>query len=73
MVGIELVKDKRTMEPFSWEEGVGVKVCKKVREKGVILRPLGNVIVLMPPLSITLKELGVLLDVTYSSIEEIVC
>jgi len=73
MVGIELIKDKRTMEPFSWEEGIGVKVCKKVREKGVILRPLGNVIVLMPPLSITLKELGVLLDVTYSSIEEIVC
>ncbi|MBU4333989.1 MAG: aminotransferase class III-fold pyridoxal phosphate-dependent enzyme, partial [Candidatus Omnitrophica bacterium] len=73
MVGIELVKDKKTRALFPWEEGIGVKVCKKVREKGVILRPLGSVIVLMPPLSITLKELKILLDATYSSIEEIVC
>lgn len=72
MVGIELVKDKKTMEPFDWEEAIGVKVCKSAREKGVILRPLGSVIVLMPPLSISLKELKFLLDVTYSSIKEIV-
>ena len=70
MVGIELVKDKNTMEPFLWEEKIGARVCKKAREKGVILRPLGSVIVLMPPLAISLKELEILLDVTYFSIKE---
>jgi len=71
MVGIELVRDRRTQEPFSWEEKIGVKVCQKVRERGVILRPLGNVIVLMPPLSISFKELNTLLDVTYWAIKEV--
>ncbi len=71
MVGIELVRDRQTKEPFVWEERIGVKVCQKVRERGVILRPLGNVIVLMPPLSITLDELEKLLEVTRWSIQEI--
>ena len=71
MVGIELVADRRTKMPFPWEERIGVRVCQKVRERGVILRPLGNVIVLMPPLSISLAELDELLDVTYWAIEQV--
>lgn len=71
MVGIELVKNKRTQEPYPWEEKVGVRVGQKVRERGVILRPLGNVIVLMPPLSISMEELEKLLDVTYWAIQEV--
>ncbi len=69
MVGIELVKDRRTKEPFPWEQKIGIKVCQKVRERGVILRPLGNVIVLMPPLAISIVELEKLLDVTYWAIK----
>ncbi len=68
MVGIELVRDKATKEPYGWEEKIGIKVCQKVREYGVILRPLGNVIVLMPPLSISKLELEQLLDVTHKAI-----
>ena len=64
MVGIELGL-------FSWEERIGAKVCQKVRERGVILRPLGNVIVLMPPLSITMEELKYLVDTVYWSIKEV--
>jgi adenosylmethionine-8-amino-7-oxononanoate aminotransferase len=71
MVGIELVKDRATKQPFPWEEKIGVKVCQKVRERGVILRPLGNVIVLMPPLAISVDELRTLLDVTYWAIDKI--
>ena len=71
MVGIELVKDKATKTPFPWEEKVGIKVCQKVRERGVLLRPLGNVIVLMPPLAISEKELKELLDATYWAIAEV--
>ncbi len=69
MAGIELVKDKQTKEPYAWEERMGIKVCQKAREYGVILRPLGNVIVLMPPLSITEEELKQLLEAAYKAIE----
>lgn len=52
MVGIELVEDKKTKAPYPPERIMGQKVCRKAREKGIWLRPLGNVIVLMPPLAI---------------------
>src|SRR3989338_4760536 len=71
MVGIELVRDKKSKEPFTWQERVGVKICQRIRERGVILRPLGNVIVLMPPLSITLAQLKELLNATYWAIEKV--
>ena len=71
MVGIELVKNKQTKKPYRWEERVGIKVCQQVRKYGVILRPLGNVIVLMPPLVITKKELKIILDAAYKSIQDI--
>ncbi len=67
----ELIKNRRTEEPFPWEEKVGIRACQKARERGVILRPLGNVIVLLPPLSISIAELKKLLDVTYWAIGEV--
>jgi adenosylmethionine-8-amino-7-oxononanoate aminotransferase len=71
MVGIELVKDKELKTPYAWEDQIGVQVCRRVRERGVILRPLGNVIVLMPPLSIKKPEMEHLLETTYWAIEEV--
>lgn len=70
MVGIELVKDKKAKVAYEWDEKAGIRVCDAAKRKGVILRPLGNVIVLMPPLSITKKELKKLLKITYLSIKE---
>ena len=51
MWGIELVQDKATRRPFDPRRRVGAEVCQRVRRHGVILRPLGDVIVLMPPLA----------------------
>ncbi|MEK7309342.1 MAG: adenosylmethionine--8-amino-7-oxononanoate transaminase [Planctomycetota bacterium] len=68
MAGIELVKERGTKEPFPGEARMGHQVILEARKQGVMLRPLGDVIVLMPPLSITVKELKLLLDVTYQSI-----
>ena len=65
------MKDKNSKKAYAWQEKVGIQVCEKVREKGVILRPLGNVIVLMPPLSISIVELKKLLDVTHWAIKEV--
>lgn len=71
MAGIELVKVKAAKEPYGWEEKIGIKVCQKAREYGVILRPLGNVIVLMPPLAISKAQLGRLLDAAFQAIDTI--
>jgi len=57
MVGIELVKDKKTKEGFSWKDDVGRRVSRKILEKGVFTRPLGPVLVIMPPLAISEDEI----------------
>ncbi len=57
IAGIELVRDKATKEPYPWSEKRGIQVCDYARKEGVLLRPLGNVIVIMPPLAITLPQL----------------
>jgi len=68
MVGIELRRsDSR---PYSPEEAVGARVCRIVRRHGVILRPLGSVVVLMPPLSVTTDQIDRLVDATAAAITE---
>jgi adenosylmethionine-8-amino-7-oxononanoate aminotransferase len=66
--GIELVRDKKTKEPYAWEERVGVQVCLEAKKHGLFLRPLGNVIVIFPPLSISIEELTILMDGVEASI-----
>ncbi|OHB71962.1 MAG: adenosylmethionine--8-amino-7-oxononanoate transaminase, partial [Planctomycetes bacterium RBG_13_63_9] len=57
MAGIELVRDTSAKEPYPWAEKRGQRVCDYARAEGVLLRPLGNVIVIMPPLAITLEQI----------------
>ncbi|MBI1978260.1 MAG: adenosylmethionine--8-amino-7-oxononanoate transaminase [Candidatus Omnitrophica bacterium] len=71
MVGIELVRNKATKEPYELKEKIGIRVIQEARRKGVIIRPLGNVIVLMPPLAIEAKDLKKLTDVVYQSIKKV--
>ncbi|MDA8215442.1 MAG: adenosylmethionine--8-amino-7-oxononanoate transaminase [Nitrospiraceae bacterium] len=68
IAGIELVKNKSTKEPYPWEEKMGWKVACKAREEGVLIRPLGNVVVIMPPLSISIENLNCLMDVIKKAI-----
>ncbi|MGO9613617.1 MAG: adenosylmethionine--8-amino-7-oxononanoate transaminase [Dissulfurispiraceae bacterium] len=68
MSGIELVENKLTKKPYPWEAKMGWKVAYYARGKGVIIRPLGNVIVIMPPLSISLQNLGSLMNILKESI-----
>jgi adenosylmethionine-8-amino-7-oxononanoate aminotransferase len=71
MVGIELVKDEATKAPFPLEEKVGIRVIKEARKRGVVIRPLGDVIVIMPPLSISIDHLQQLVETVFHSIEEV--
>jgi adenosylmethionine---8-amino-7-oxononanoate aminotransferase len=63
MAGIELVKDKKTKKPYEWEEKIGWRVAYCAREHGVLIRPLGNVIVIMPPLVISEQNLLQMMNV----------
>ena len=57
MVGLELVRDRPTRESFPSADAIGWKVCMATRDRGVFIRPLGDVVVIMPPLSIEEDEL----------------
>jgi adenosylmethionine-8-amino-7-oxononanoate aminotransferase len=68
MVGLELVRDRASRLAYSPAERIGSRVIRAARSRGIILRPLGNVIILMPPLSITPDEVDMLVRVTAESI-----
>jgi adenosylmethionine-8-amino-7-oxononanoate aminotransferase len=71
MAGIELVADRKKKRPYRPGEKVGQRVVLEARKRGVIIRPLGDVIVLMPPLAIEDEVLEELLSVTYESIQAV--
>jgi adenosylmethionine-8-amino-7-oxononanoate aminotransferase len=71
MAGIELVRDRATREPYPWIEQRGKQVCDYALTQGVWLRPLGNVVVIMPPLAISVDELDLICDVVRRGIESV--
>jgi adenosylmethionine-8-amino-7-oxononanoate aminotransferase len=71
MVGVELVKDRATNE--SWPAGLkmGYRVTDRCRDFGLILRPLGGVIVMMPPLAISVEQVDFMIDTLLRVIVEV--
>ena len=72
MAGIELVKSKKTKEPFPMGLRKGHQVILEARRRGAILRPLGDVLVVMPPLAISSRELGRLMEILKESLLAVV-
>ena len=58
MVGIELVEDKATRQPFDPSRRIGHLICHRLRSHGIVLRPLGDVIILMPPLAMPTSDIA---------------
>lgn len=71
MIGIELMNDKENGVPYAWEDCMGAVVCMKAREHGLFIRPVGDVVVFMPPLCSTVEEINKMLDIIEISIHEI--
>jgi len=63
------VRDRRTREEYPYDARVGQRVCTEARPLGAVLRPLGNVVVLMPPLAMTDDELGRLVAIAHEAID----
>ncbi len=68
MVGIELVQDKQSKAPFPLSTRVGHRVASVARANGLLLRPIGNVLVLLPPLSTSSQELRRMVTILHKSI-----
>jgi adenosylmethionine-8-amino-7-oxononanoate aminotransferase len=62
MVGIELVENKSTRQPFAPSLRLGHTICNRLRSHGIILRPLGDVIVLMPPLAMPIADIARIIE-----------
>lgn len=71
MVGIELVADRATKEPFPFEQAAGVRVCARARELGMLTRPLGDVVTFLPPLVSDPHDLEAMVDILHRAIADV--
>ncbi|MGB0581187.1 MAG: adenosylmethionine--8-amino-7-oxononanoate transaminase [Limisphaerales bacterium] len=71
VLAIELVREWKTRTPFQLEEKAGIRVCRALTKRGVITRPVGNVIVLMPPYCTTRTQARTMVTALRESIEEV--
>jgi adenosylmethionine-8-amino-7-oxononanoate aminotransferase len=69
IAGVELVQDRETKQPYDWAEKRGIRVCEHDRRLGVWLRPLGDVVVIMPPLAVSVEELDSICSAVEQGIE----
>jgi len=68
ILAIEMAKCKHSREPYDWRERRGLAVYRHGLERGVLLRPLGNVVYFMPPYVITPDEIGLMAEVAFEGI-----
>jgi adenosylmethionine---8-amino-7-oxononanoate aminotransferase len=65
------VADKASKTSFPWDRQLGAEVCRRARPHGLFIRPLGDVIVINPPLAITLDQLETMLAIIDRALLEV--
>ena len=73
IVAVELVADKARRTPYPWQERRGLSVYRQALARGVLLRPIGNVVYFMPPYVIAPEEIALMVDVAREGIERATC
>jgi adenosylmethionine-8-amino-7-oxononanoate aminotransferase len=71
VAGIELVRNWRSRQPFPLRERAGMRVCEAMAGRGVLTRPVGNVIVLMPPYCATAKQIRRMITALHEACHEV--
>ena len=71
MIGIEFVRDKATKAPFDAADQIGLKVSQAAQERGLIARPLGNILILSPTLVMTPDMIDQVADILRDSIIDV--
>jgi adenosylmethionine-8-amino-7-oxononanoate aminotransferase len=69
ILAIEMVMDKANRTPYPWQERRGLRVYEHALSKGVLLRPLGNVVYFMPPFVVTDEQIRYISEVAFEGIE----
>jgi adenosylmethionine-8-amino-7-oxononanoate aminotransferase len=69
ILAIELIKNKHTREAYPWQQRRGLRVYQYALSKGVLLRPLGNVIYFMPPYVINEQEIALMAEVAWQGLQ----
>ena len=71
VAGVELVKNWQTREPYPLQQRIGIRVCEAMARHGVLTRPVGNVIVLMPPYCMTKPQLHQMVSALRDAISDV--
>jgi len=69
VAGVELVRDWRTRATWEWKKQVGIRVCREMARQGVLTRPIGNLIVLMPPYCCSSRQIRKMVEALSRSID----
>jgi adenosylmethionine-8-amino-7-oxononanoate aminotransferase len=70
IAGVEVFRDLAGKVSYDWREKAGIRICTEMHKRGVLTRPIGNTIVLMPPYCVTRWQLNRIVDVLRESIVE---
>jgi adenosylmethionine-8-amino-7-oxononanoate aminotransferase len=73
ILAIELVANKAAQAPYPWQERRGLGVYRHALKRGVLLRPIGDVVYFMPPYVITPDEIDLMVEVALEGIELATC
>jgi len=73
IVAVEFVRDKRSREPYPWTERRGQRIYRHSLQRGVLLRPIGNVVYFMPPYIVDEAEMDLMVQVAADGIELATC
>ncbi len=73
IVAIELAANKVSREPYPWQERRGLRIYRHALSRGVLLRPIDNVVYFMPPYVITPEEIDLMVEVAREGIEQATC
>jgi adenosylmethionine-8-amino-7-oxononanoate aminotransferase len=73
IVALELAQDKATRTPYPWQERRGLTIYRHALARGVLLRPVGNVVYFMPPYVVTPPEIDLMVEVAREGIERATC
>jgi adenosylmethionine-8-amino-7-oxononanoate aminotransferase len=73
IVALELAQDKATRTPYPWQERRGLTIYRHALARGVLLRPVGNVVYFMPPYVVTPAEIDLMVEVAREGIERATC
>jgi adenosylmethionine-8-amino-7-oxononanoate aminotransferase len=71
VAGVELVRNWRTREPFGLRERAGIRVCEAMAKRGVLTRPIGSVIALMPPYCTTPAQVRSMVGALSEAVQDV--